>query len=240
MSVGFIILRHVTSVVTNSYWLENYNCIRRLYPDNKIVIIDDNSDDEFISQLTHTNMITIKSEFKGRGELLPYYYFLKYKWFDTAVILHDSVFIKKHIDFNVNNYKFFWDFEHNWDNVDAEKSVMNRLTNNAPLMEFHNNKQLWKGCFGCMAIVKYDFLKKIDDIYTLSNLLNIILTRNDRCNFERVLGCMFQFNSKETVPSVAGNIHAYCAWGYTYKQYIDNNGTYNNKDLPIIKVWTGR
>ena len=42
-SLGFIILRHVNSELTNKYWVNCYNCIRRHYPENKILIIDDNS-----------------------------------------------------------------------------------------------------------------------------------------------------------------------------------------------------
>ena len=43
MSIGFIILRHVNNEVTNQYWLHCYECIRKYYPENKIMIIDDNS-----------------------------------------------------------------------------------------------------------------------------------------------------------------------------------------------------
>ena len=35
---------------------------------------------------------------------------LKTKFCETAVILHDSVFIKKYIDFTVNNYKIIINF----------------------------------------------------------------------------------------------------------------------------------
>ena len=41
----------------------------------------------------------IQNDFPKRGELMPYYYYLHNKLFDTAVIIHDSVFINKYIDF---------------------------------------------------------------------------------------------------------------------------------------------
>jgi hypothetical protein len=47
----------------------------------------------------YTNVIVLESQHKGRGELLPYYYFLKNKFFENAVIIHDSVFIHKRIQF---------------------------------------------------------------------------------------------------------------------------------------------
>ena len=45
---GFIITRHVNSVKTNKYWNISMKLLRRLYPHAKIVIIDDNSLQEFV------------------------------------------------------------------------------------------------------------------------------------------------------------------------------------------------
>jgi hypothetical protein len=47
----------------------------------------------------------INSEYHGRGELLPYYYYLQNKFVDKAVIIHDSVFINKYIHLDVDDYK---------------------------------------------------------------------------------------------------------------------------------------
>jgi hypothetical protein len=101
-NIGFIILRHVNNNLSNQYWIYNYNCIRKYYPNNEIIIIDDNSNYQFIKEINLYKTTIIKSEYPGRGELLPYIYYLKYKLFDTAVIIHDSVFINKYIDFNVD------------------------------------------------------------------------------------------------------------------------------------------
>ena len=90
---GFIITRHVNSEKTNMYWNRCVRCIRTFYPLKKIVIIDDNSDQSFVKdEFNYRNVIHIQSEFPGRGELLPYYYFHKNKFFENAVIIHDSVF----------------------------------------------------------------------------------------------------------------------------------------------------
>jgi hypothetical protein len=48
MSYGFIVLRHVNSALTNEYWNECVKCIRRFYPQKKIVVIDDNSNKDFV------------------------------------------------------------------------------------------------------------------------------------------------------------------------------------------------
>ena len=57
------------------------------------------------------NVTYIKSEFKGRGEILGYYYFYKLRPSERAIILHDSVFINEHIQHNSHNdCEFLWRF----------------------------------------------------------------------------------------------------------------------------------
>ena len=45
---GFIITRYVNSELTNKYWNNCIKCIRTFYPYKKIVIIDDNSNKDFV------------------------------------------------------------------------------------------------------------------------------------------------------------------------------------------------
>ena len=100
-SFGFIITRHVNSKSTNKYWNHTVKILRTLYPNTKIIIIDDNSNKTFVkAHFNYKNIEIIKSEFPGRGELLPYYYYIKNKFFENAIILHDSVFFHKRINFN--------------------------------------------------------------------------------------------------------------------------------------------
>jgi hypothetical protein len=229
--LGFIILRHVNNQETDKYWNLCYDCIRKYYPENLILIIDDNSNYEYITDRPLYKTTTINSEYHGRGELLPYYYFLHNKLFDTAVLLHDSVFINKYIDFNVYKYKLMWDFEHHWDQTEDE-TIMIDAFNDLELKEFYENKSLWKGCFGGMSIITHDYLSFINSKYDISKLLNYVLTRFNRMSFERVIACLLQING--TKGSLLGNIHKYCEFGLTfnYKQQYSH--------LPVIKVWTGR
>ena len=240
MSTGFIILRHVNSELTNLYWMHCYSCIRTYYPDHKIVIIDDSSDFSFVSEKPLVNTETIHSEFKGRGELLPYYYYSKYKWFDQAIILHDSVFIQKPIVFETDNVKFLWYFDdHQYDQPKDEKRILTFLSNHEELLSFHQQKHLWTGCFGCMTIIKHDFLKGIDDKYHFSNLLECITTRYNRCSFERVLACMLLQNINQYKKSLLGCIHEYITFNFTFQQYLKIKKQKQIR-LPVIKVFTGR
>jgi len=234
MNIGFIILRHVNNTFTDKYWKVSYKAIRKNYPENNIMIIDDNSNYNFVDthyEKTLYKTQIINSEYHKRGELLPYYYYLHNKFADIAVIIHDSVFINKHIDFNVNKYKLLWEFEHNtWDNTNDEIKLLQYLNNSNELLDFYNKKNLWKGCFGAMSIITHDFLHEINNKYDLSKLLPHITNRSDRMCFERIIACILQKNSKK--ECLLGNIHKYCKWGVN---------PYNmDKKLPVIKVWTGR
>jgi len=233
MSTGFIILRHVNNELTNEYWIHCYKCIRKYYIENSILIIDDNSNYNFITNENLYKTTIINSEYHKRGELLPYYYYLKNKLFDTAVIIHDSVFINKYIDMNVDKYKLIWEFEHNWDNIEDETKMI-KLFNDKDLLNFYENKTLWKGCFGGMSIITHDYLQHINNKYDISKLLEVVVTRYNRCSFERVIGCLLQKEYKKI--TLLGNIHNYCKWGLTFNEI--NTNKINN--LAIIKVWTGR
>lgn len=228
-SIGFIILRHVNNSITNTYWIYCYDSIRKFYPENKIIIIDDNSNYEFITNKELYNTTIIQSEYPGRGELLPYYYFLNNKLFDTAVIIHDSVFINKQIDFSVDKYKFLWYFEHYCDQIDDERKMI-QLFNDKELLHFYENKYLWKGCFGAMTIITHDYLVFINNHYKISKLLDCVLTRYNRMSFERVIAVLLQKHEK--MEHLLGTIHEYCQWGTPFDRM--------DKTLPIIKVWTGR
>jgi hypothetical protein len=238
MDLGFIMLRHVNSEISNNYWIICYNQIRKFYPTNKILLIDDNSNYDLISkdiELTMTNTTIIQSEYKGRGEILPYYYYLSNKLFDIAVVIHDSVFIQRYIDFGTDN-RFIWEFEHHWDNMEDESKMINVLNNHEELYDYYLNKSIWKGCFGTMTIINHDFLKILENKYNISNLVNYITCRQDRMALERVFGCLFAKENEKNTPSMLSNIHNYCCVGQYYQWYLENR----IHDDPIIKLWSNR
>jgi hypothetical protein len=242
-TIGFIILRHVNDETTNKYWQKCYECIREFYPENTILIIDDSSDYNYITYKKVYKTLIINSEYEKRGEILPYYYYLQHKLFDTAVIIHDSVFIQKYIDFNVDKYKLIWDFEHHWDHIEDETHMLS-LFNNSELLEFHRNKDLWKGCFGAMCIVTHDFLTHVNSKYNISLLLDHIFTRHNRSSFERVIACLFQKEHKLEI--LLGNVHRYFISiednrTYSFGQYVfDSFDDKMYRKFDILKVWTGR
>lgn len=233
---GFVITRHVNSPTTNLYWIECLKCIRIHYPTHPIMIVDDNSNSEFLvtDGIDMTNVTTIQSEYPGRGELLSYYYYYKLKPFDKAIVIHDSIFIQKHINFETTDQvTFLWNFEHTWDTPNGEVELIRNLKDTDKLYDLHVSHDKWLGCFGVMSVIDYAFLSKIQDKYGIFNLLNCVTYRGARCHLERVFALLC-YAEVDTVRSLFGNVHNYLDTGYSFEAY--NKRTNNH----IVKVFTGR
>ena len=239
----FIIVRHINSEQTNEYWIESYKCIRQFYPTTKIIMIDDNSDPRYINDfgLTFENIEFIQSEFPKRGELLPYYYFYKNKYADSAIILHDSVFLQGRVDFeNADNIdaKFLWHHGHLWDDPVNETRLIEELDNYDELLKLYDKQNDWSLCVGVMSLISHNFITQLQDKYKIFNLLDHITTRHDRMNLERIFGllCIAQKPELNNNPSIFG---IQKRWGYTYESYKYDKSI--KTPLPVFtKVWTGR
>jgi len=260
MKYGFIITRNVNSELTNNYWNNCIIYIRRLYPTHKIIVIDDNSDKQYIKNFyEYKNVEVIESEYKKRGEILPYYYFYKNHFFENAIILHDSVFMQTKINFDYliqKNIKVLpiWHF-----NNEKKENIYNTLKIASSLNNSHEilyelqtdkkfdilgkiNNEIWSGCFGVQSIINYNFLVELEKKYSLFNLLNVIHSRKDRCCLERIMGVIFfiEYLKEKKLKSILGEIKSYCPWGYTYLQHCENIKNKKILKLPIVKVWSGR
>jgi len=252
-SFGFIITRHVNSETTNKYWNHSIKLLKTLYPNRKIIIIDDNSNQNYVkSEFDYKNIEIIKSEFKGAGEILPYYYFLKNKYFENAVILHDSVFFHKRIPFELLNHNVvpLWYFNPDKENVENSLRIVQQLKNNYIIQKkiTHNDNVIglpqdkWFGCFGSQSYINHNFLLKINEKYGIVNLTQSIKNRSDRCCLERIIGCIFFTENAKLckVKALFGDIMSYQKWGEsTFDKYIENFNKGNVKKS-VVKVWTGR
>jgi hypothetical protein len=244
--------RHVNSVKTNKYWNHSVKLLRIFYPLKKIVIIDDNSNYDYVnSEFDYKNLHIIQSEFPGRGELLPYYYFLKYKFFQNAIIIHDSVFFHKRVNFeklNGINVMPLWFFNSDKENLENTKRISNYL-NNSIILDSKLNKDInilglptdkWNGCYGVQSYINLSFLSSIQDKYNIINMIRAVKCRTDRCCLERIFGLIFCTEiPKLFTKSLFGDIMKYQKWGYTFEQYMIDlkKGTVPRH---VVKVWTGR
>lgn len=243
-NIGFIMVRNINSEKTNNYWIESYKSIRKFYK-NKIIIIDDNSNYEYVKieeGLNIYNCEFIQSEYPCRGEILGYYYFYKNRFFEKAIIIHDSVFINKYIDFDkFGDIKFIWHFTHPWFDQSAEKNMIQSINYTEELEEYYQNRHLIHGCFGVQSVISYRFLYELEYKYNLFNLLDMIDNRTERMNLERIFAliCIHENKNLSNEPSIFGIIHEYTRFGYSYEDYLQDKKI-NNLDKDIIKVWTGR
>ena len=252
---GFIITRHVNSEQTNNYWNQSVKLIRTFYPLRKIIIIDDNSKQEYIkADFDYKNITVIQSEYPGRGELLPYIYYLKYKWFPNAVIIHDSLFIHKRIPFEKFNMPVLplWHHIYDKENINNLRRISSVLNRNQHLIKKINgndinilglnNNDKFNLCFGGQTYIKLHFLERIQNKYKLTNLVDVVHNRTDRCGLERILGLLFceEYPELVKINSLFGDIlKQNRAFNYNYDQYKED---LKHKKVihPFVKVWTGR
>jgi len=255
MNFGFIITRHVNSEQTNKYWNQNVKLIRSLYPLKQIIIIDDNSNQSFINaDFEYKNLEIIQSEYPGRGELLPFIYYLRHKWFDNAVIIHDSTFIHKRVPPEKIKIPVlpFWHHPYDKEHLTNLVRITNylkggafikqRLTGSEINVLGMDDKNKFNLCFGGQCFINHTFLSSLERKYKITNLVNAITCRKDRCGFERIIGLLFanECNSLSVLPSFYGDIRTHhLSFGYNFDQYMND---FNNKIIhgTIVKVWTGR
>ena len=243
---GFVICRHVHHPQVNQYWRECVRTIRRFHPTKKIVIIDDYSHPEYLDKAQEQQLLAadphltvIPSEYKGVGELLGYYYFHKHRWFEKAVILHDSVFLNSSLQKKVqgvHDVAFLWSFrERMYDDNEAIDRYLKCFPHHETLVAQKNSGQ-WVGCFGVMTVIRHGFLDRLVQKHQLfETLLPRIHCREHRMAVERVLSILIHAQQPQ-VDSLFGDIHDYCTWGHSYQDYKDKK----LDALPLIKVWTGR
>ena len=252
-SFGFIITRHVNSETTNKYWNHSIKTIRRYYPEVSIVVIDDNSNKDFLKEeFQYKNVTIINSEFLGRGELLPYYYYIKNKFFENAVIIHDSIFFHKKINFHLLqgiNVIPLWHFHSDKENLNNTLRIASSLKRNYPIKQkllneefIFMNKEKWYGCFGVQSFINHKFLLNLEEKYKITNLITSVHSRKDRCSLERIMGCIF-FTENPKISrkkSLFGDIMKYQRWGYSFNEYMNQLKKKKVVLRPVIKVWTGR
>jgi hypothetical protein len=254
MTYGFIITRHVNSEQTNKYWNHNIKLIRTHYPLKKIIVIDDNSNYTFVKpDFDYNNVEIIQSEYPGRGELLPYIYYLRHKWFDNAVIIHDSTFIHKRIPFEGIKAPVLplWHYPYDKENLGNLLRIASYLRNNSFIKQRLNGNEInilgmtkdkFSLCFGGQAFISHNFLSTLDRKYNINNLVNAVTCRTDRCGLERILGLLFsnEYKYLSKINSMNGDIRThYNSFVYNFDNYLDDCKN-NIVRGTFVKVWTGR
>ena len=249
----FVLIRHVTKKMSNSneVWQECYKSIRKFY-NNKILIIDNNSDYDIIKyDILLENCEIIKNPNYETRLFSPFLFLLNHE-FNRAIILHDGCIFQKHVDFlKFKNSKFIWHFNtKTYDNLFLIKNQINNLTNNSQLFSLLKyNKFI--GCMGCCIAIEKSFLNVMEKMYKISNLKNIINNQEEAIAFERTISilCFSLYPNIINDLSFEGEISS-MVWGYTYKDFInkkllfnstiDNNIQIDISQKSIVKIFGAR
>jgi hypothetical protein len=240
---GFCIVRNVQSSISNEYWKECYRCIRVLYSD-PILIFDTGSKTdlvEFMDTIPLDNATIQYSEKPNKALFGAYMYLLKHKPFEKVVVLHDSVFLKKKLPFEtVSTVKFLWHFQHPYDNPVFEIPLLTHLNDTNTLVQMYDLKELWKGCFGSMCVLTWDFLNSLETIHGFSGLDAGIQSWDHWLAFERIFALLCTIEEPGLIqePSLLGDIHKYTLpIGFQYESYKQKM---YSQSLAAIKVWSTR
>ena len=245
------ILRHMNDEITSKYWKLCYQKLRALYPNIKVVVVDDNSLDQYtVYDSTYQDVTFYYSqneasvefdtkELTKRGELLPFYYYYTYGTTKYALFLHDSVFINSPINDFIyeTDYLALWNFQKH---ASSEKYCTEVLESFDGLAM----EEEWAGVFGGMSVISRDYIEELNSTFDfLLILLYEINERKKRMTLERLLGiCYFTMRGKAQ-KALFGDIHCNCAatnmnWGLTWEMYQELGHSLQN--MPIVKVWSGR
>ena len=259
MSIVFILTRHVTSEKTNKLWQECIRAIRRSYPTDPILIIDDHSNPDFLSTIAdypRENILNISSEFEpGCGEALAYYYFHKMKIADTAIILHDSFFFQEPIPDLQNirnddhfNIRYLLHFTIGHHDLHQETVLLKTLQNSEGILHQYHQFPLQKyGCQGMQSIISHRFVTELQEKHRIFDLLPFIISRYHRMSMERVFAAICNYRCPELFDvsrvSVYGDFFRKYVDKYEYTDYdffLANREKMVEQNRPFIKIFSGR
>ena len=232
-SFGFIIPSYVNGPYAYHRLKTCIDSIRKHYPLILIVIIDDNSDIDISELMTmDSKLIVEQSLIKRGGEINPYYHFFYKKYFDVAIIIQDSTYIKSLVPVNISEVKvkFFYYFNiHNpsWDE-EFEKVFNNfydnisDITKRKDIKNFSNDRNKWLGCFGIMSIISHDYLKMMNDKTNFIEMCQHVKNRTDRMIMENIFAvcCFYSGGIDINNCSLHKNINS-CNYNKK-KKYFDN------------------
>lgn len=256
------ITRHMNNEETSKYWKHSYECLRQMYKKVNIVVIDDNSIENFTMGDKEVKDVTFFysnkenkdnkfgcKEFTKRGEMLPFYYFHTYGTTKYALFLHDSVFIQRPIHDNIfeDDFLSFWSFNSlSWHIQlrDAMKICISKFEKSRELENVWKNLNCWQGTFGGICIVSRDYVDELEKDYKFISIgLNEIDSRDKRMLLERLLS-IFYFHKHDRSPhTLFADIHVWSrgtfgkSWGLKWEEYQNNPRL---KAAYVVKVWSGR
>eukprot|EP00798_Chlamydomonas_sp_ICE-L_P028133 gene28133-biopygen32085 len=260
---GIVILRCMKKPVHMWYWHTCVHRIRAVHPTMPVVIVDDHSDPDMRAACipiegTIPHLTVIESDLQaGAGEILPLYYMFTKRLFETALVIHDAMFlnqpIPESIALHTPGFRFLWHFSSNFRHEEATMQTMGALSSETQeeIMRVYNNGGEWLGCFGTAMYVTLDTLDCLKTRFSgITKLAATVNTRSMRSGLERVIPLMLMIiNDDESSTTCVYSTCEYSVFGdiflnhpmpfkLTFENYMQNTGTFKNR--PVVKVWSER
>eukprot|EP00798_Chlamydomonas_sp_ICE-L_P026468 gene26468-biopygen11412 len=260
---GIVILRCMKKPVHMWYWHTCVHRIRSVHPTMPVVIVDDHSDPDMRAACipiegTIPHLTVIESDLQaGAGEIIPLYYMFTKRLFETALVIHDAMFlnqpIPESIALHTPGFRFLWHFSSNFRHEEATMQTMGALSSETQkeIMRVYNNGGEWLGCFGTAMYVTLDALDSIETRFSgITKLAATVNTRSMRSGLERVIPLMLMIINDD--KSSTTGVYSKCGYSVfgdiflnhpmpfklTFENYMQNTGTFKNR--PVVKVWSER
>lgn len=220
-SVGFIIAACIRS---EEHLIQLNTCIasiKRFNQNDKIVVVFDYTSNKELQEKCfkiHDDIIFEINTPEVPADMLLLKYFKEKKYFDKAILLQDSMVLKKHMDINtVNDVKFIWHFTNHrreWHIIEEPQTefniinnikthddlniyVINNLISSVKFQDYckkiYYKKNEWCGCFGPTVIITHNFLLKVDLLTDIINLQQKMITNRLRRSNESIISLAYHY-----------------------------------------------
>lgn len=254
---GFII---PTCIKKKQHLLTLIKCIdslQKFHSNEKIVIIIDHASTikNIESYINYQNIIFENDpNLKSPADMLFFYYFLKNKYFNTAIIIQDSMFVQSKFNENdiekIKNIKYMWHFTNHrkqWVKIKeptSEYNTNNNIITHDDLINHYidkyknifcdsynyikktyNDKNKWSGSLGCCCIINIDFLKKVQNDTRIIDVMLQMKNNRDRRTMESIFPICCQYSCGHEIHSSFDGLYFD---GVTTNKYNGINSGFNN------------
>ena len=219
---GWLVLRHVASGehVSAQFWHENARRLRRWFPSDPILIIDNRSNRTVFpltwrcpEELAPCSVVFHDDD--ASAEMLPYYIMATRQPFRRAVFLFDSTFALSPKDdhapaermararatLTTGETRPLWGFDtrghfserhFKWLSTTTMR-LLNALNHSRVLRARALDYSSWWGCFGAMAVFDVEFATMLFRDLGFERLRKLLTNRIERMAFERIMGIVLSF-----------------------------------------------
>jgi hypothetical protein len=236
VNFGFLIPTHISTQESLDTFRRCIDSLDRFHPDiPKILFYDpvmsyDISTLDFVKN--NKSITTVKTRY-CQGELNVYKHYYENKYFDMAVILHDSFELKKtltNLD-DIKDINYIWYFTNHrvhWHTItedQTEYNIKNSIKTHDDLIlhiaqksfdnssdfykyfiDIYHRKNEWIGCYGSISILRHDFLLKLEEKTKIFKLLPHMVEKRNRITLESIITIAFQYTLGKT-PDVYDGLY---------------------------------